>query len=60
MSLTKYGPLKFSEALAKIDELAKEKKKGYLSNKMVKGTAKYTKRGDLKTADFEWFVTEEK
>jgi hypothetical protein len=53
-----HGPFDaVKDALAKIDELDKAGIKARLSNNIVKGTAKYHKRGWLRSATFEWTVT---
>ena len=52
-----YGPFDTVRgALVKWDELTNAGKKPHLTNILVKGTAKYHKRGWLKKATFQWFV----
>ena len=43
-----------TEALAEIDRLAEQKKRGFLSNTLIEGV--YNKRGQLEDALYEWKV----
>jgi hypothetical protein len=54
-----YGPFNtITKALAKMDALEKVGIKSLLNSNIVKGTAKYHKRGFLIKATFKWTVTE--